>query len=89
MGWNKESLPHVQKLSRNQCKSYSLPIPVNLSGLLICLTIESKILLQGAFKLWRLTNGGLDASPGSESEFPVGDWQKLEGMNTLFLGTAK
>lgn len=28
-------------------------------------------------------------SPGSESEFPVGDWQKLEGMNTLFLGTAK
>lgn len=30
-----------------------------------------------------------DNSPGSESEFPVGDWQKLEGMNTLFLGTVK
>lgn len=32
---------------------------------------------------------GQETSPGSESEFPVGDWQKLEGMNTLFLGTAK
>lgn len=27
--------------------------------------------------------------PGSESEFPVGDWQKLDGMNTLFLETAE
>lgn len=25
--------------------------------------------------------------PGSESELPVGDWQKLEGMKTLFLET--
>lgn len=23
--------------------------------------------------------------PGSESEFPVGDWHKLDGMKTLFL----
>lgn len=30
-----------------------------------------------------------DVLPGSESEFPVGDWQKLEGMKTLFLVTVK
>lgn len=43
---------------------------------------------KGAFRL-QVESSGQDASPGSESEFPVGDWQKLEGMNTLFLGTAK
>lgn len=25
--------------------------------------------------------------PGSESELPVGDWHKLEGIKILFLGT--
>lgn len=44
---------------------------------------------RGPLSCERKTNSGLDCSPGSESEFPVGDWQKLEGMNTLFLGTAK
>lgn len=48
-----------------------------------------RVLQEAALSDEDKTNVGLDVSPGSESEFPVGDWQKLEGMNTLFLGTAK